>query len=57
MKFSNTYGMFIHHFLQSLQTVSDGAVYLCKFHCFLHNILIINIDKFLQRGGILIAFR
>lgn len=37
------------------QTVSDGAVCLRKFHCFLHNILIINIDKLFQRGRILIV--
>ena len=42
-------------FLPSPQTVSDGAVCLCKFHCLLHNILIINVDKFLQRGRVLTA--
>ena len=42
--------------LPSPQTVSDGAVCLRKFHWLLHNALIINIDKFLQRGRILEAF-
>ena len=40
-------------FLLSPQTVSNGAVCLRKFHWLLHNILIINIDKFLQRGWVL----
>lgn len=35
------------------QPVSDGAVCLRKFHQLLHNMLIINTDKFLQRGGVL----
>ena len=48
--------MFVLHFLPSPQTVSDGAVCLRKFHLVFHNILIINMYKFLQRGGILIAF-
>ena len=47
---------FVSSFLPSPQTVSDGAVCLRKFHWLLHNMLIINIDKFLQRGRILIAF-
>lgn len=41
-------------FLPSPHAVSDGAVCLRKFHRLLHNLLIINVDKFLQRGGILI---
>ena len=49
--------LFVSSFLPSPQTVSDGVVCLRKFHWLLHNILIINTDKFLQRGGILIAFR
>ncbi len=40
--------------LPSPQPVSDGVVYLHKFHQSLHNLLIINMNKFLQRGGILI---
>ena len=48
--------LFVYPFLPSPQTASDGVVCLCKFHGLLHNILIINIDKFLQRGRILIAF-
>lgn len=47
--------LFVHTFLPSPQPVSDGAVCLCKFHQLLHNILIINTDKFLQRGRILIV--
>lgn len=39
----------------SSQPVSDGAVCLRKFHCLLHNILIIIMDKLLQRGGVLTA--
>ena len=35
------------------QTVSDGVVCLRKIHSLLYNALIISIDKFLQRGGIL----
>ncbi len=46
--------MFVPSFLLSPQTVSDGAVCLRKFHWLLHNVLIINIDKFLQRGRVLI---
>ena len=49
--------LFVHHFLPSPQPVSDGAVCLCKFHLLLRNILITNIDEFLQRGRILITFR
>ena len=39
----------------SPQTVSNGAVYLYKIHCILHNVLIINAYKFLQRGRVLNA--
>ena len=46
--------LFVSSFLPSPQTVSDGVVCLRKFHWLLHNILIINTDKFLQRGRILI---
>ena len=49
--------LFVSSFLPSPQTVSDGVVCLRKFHWLLHNILIINTDKFLQRGGVLIAFK
>ena len=49
--------LFVSSFLPSPQTVSDGVVCLRKFHWLLHNILIINTDKFLQRGGILLAVR
>lgn len=45
--------LFTHPFLPSLQTVSDSADCLCKFHLLFHNTLIIKIYKFLQRGGIL----
>ena len=57
MKFCDTVVRFaiFPFFLLSPQTTSDSAVCLCKFHCFLHNMLIINIDKFLQRGRILIV--
>ena len=54
MKFNNTYGMFVHQFLLSPQSVSNGAVCLHKFRLLLYNILIININKFLQRGRVLI---
>ena len=47
--------MFTHPFLPSLQTVSDSADCLCKFHLLFHNTLIIKIYKFLQRGGVLIS--
>lgn len=47
--------MFVPLFLPSPQTASDGVVCLRKIHLLLHNILIINIDKFLQRGGVLIS--
>ena len=47
--------MVVHYFLPSPQTASDGVVCLRKIHLLLHNILIINIDKFLQRGGVLIS--
>ena len=46
--------LFVHLFLQSPQPVSDGAVCLRKFHLVFHNILIINMYKFLQRGRILV---
>lgn len=46
MKFSNIYGMFIHHFLQSPHSVSDGAVCLYKFHQLLYNTMIVNTDNF-----------
>ena len=49
--------LFVHHFLPSPQTTSDSAAYLRKFHRLLHNIVIISINKLLQRGGILITFR
>ena len=45
--------VFIH---QWPPPVSNSVVYLHKFHQERANILIINIDKFLQRGRILIAF-
>lgn len=48
--------LFVQQILPSPQTVSDGAICLDKLHRLLHNILIINMDKFLQRGGILIRF-
>lgn len=47
--------LFVHPFLLSPQPVSDGVVCLCKFHWLRCNILIINTDKFLQRGRILIV--
>ena len=47
---------FVSSFLPSPQTASDGVVCLRKIHLLLHNILIINIDKFLQRGRILMRF-
>lgn len=43
--------------LPSPQPVSNSAVCLCKFHWLRCNILIINIDKFLQRGGVLTTGR
>ena len=43
--------------LPSPQPVSNSAVCLCKFHWLRCNILIINIDKFLQRGRILMKMR
>ena len=43
-------------FLPSHHAVSDGAVCLRKFHRLLHNLLIINVDKFLQRGRVLSLF-
>ena len=46
---------FFPAFLPSPHAVSDGAVCLRKFHRLLHNLLIINVDKFLQRGRILIV--
>ena len=49
----NACGIYFLPFLLSPQTVSDGVVYLHKFHQSLHNLLIINIDRFLQRGRIL----
>ena len=39
--------LFASQFLPSPQAVLDGAVCLRKFHWLYHNILIINIDKFL----------
>ena len=51
-------GLFVNLFAVRLrsspQTVSDGAVCLRKFYLLLHNMLIINTDKFLQRRRILI---
>ena len=38
------------------QTVSDGAVCWRKFHLLLHNVLIINTNRLLQRERILTAF-
>ena len=51
MKFCDTVVRFaiFPFFLPSPQTVSDGAVCLCKFHWLMHNVLIINMDKFLQQ--------
>lgn len=53
-------GLFVNLFAVRLrsspQTVSDDAVCLRKFYLLLHNMLIINTDKFLQRGGILGLF-
>ena len=55
-KYLSRINFFVQTFLTSPQTVSDGAVCLRKFHWLLHNVLIINIDKFLQRGRILTLF-
>ena len=53
-------GLFVNLFAVRLrsspQTVSDDVVCLRKFYLLLHNMLIINTDKFLQRGGVLSLF-
>ena len=43
--------------LPSPQTVSDGAVCLCKFRKNLTKYLILNMWSILQRGRVLTAFR
>lgn len=54
-------GLFVNLFAVRLrsspQTVSDDVVCLRKFYLLLHNMLIINTDKFLQRGGVLECFK
>ena len=54
--FNKFYFCFVFLLRPSPQTVSNGAVCLCKFHRDLTNSLKFNKQAILQRGRILIAF-